>query len=46
MNIYDISVKKRGGEEVSLADFKGKVLLALTEKDRGDRLSDRNLYTP
>ena len=29
MNIYDISVKKRGGEEVSLADFKGKVLLAL-----------------
>ena len=28
MNIYDISVK-RGGEEVSLADFKGKVLLAL-----------------
>lgn len=29
MNIYDISVKKRGGDEVSLADFKGKVLLAL-----------------
>ena len=29
MNSYDISVKKRGGDEVSLADFKGKVLLAL-----------------
>ena len=29
MNIYDISVKKRGGDEISLADFKGKVLLAL-----------------
>lgn len=29
MNIYDISVKKRGGDEISLADFKGKVLLVL-----------------
>ena len=27
MNIYDLKVKNRKGEEVSLADFKGKVLL-------------------
>lgn len=27
MNIYDISVKKRNGEDVSLADYRGKVLL-------------------
>lgn len=27
MSIYDLSIKKRDGEEVSLADFKGKVLL-------------------
>ena len=27
MSIYDFSVKKRNGEEISLAEFKGKVLL-------------------
>lgn len=27
MNIYDISVKKRDGSDVSLADYKGKILL-------------------
>ena len=27
MSIYDFSVKKRNGEEISLTDFKGKVLL-------------------
>ena len=27
MSIYDLSVKKRSGEEVKLSDFKGKVLL-------------------
>ena len=27
MNIYDLKVKTRNGEEVSLSDFKGKVLL-------------------
>ena len=27
MNIYDFKVKNRAGEEVSLADYKGKVLL-------------------
>ena len=27
MTIYDFTVKKRGGDELSLADFKGKVLL-------------------
>ena len=26
-NIYDFKIKNRKGEEVSLADFKGKVLL-------------------
>lgn len=29
MNIYDISVKNRNGEDVSLNDFKGKVLLVV-----------------
>ena len=27
MSIYDLSVKKRSGEEINLSDFKGKVLL-------------------
>ena len=27
MNIYDLKVKKRSGEEISLGNFKGKVLL-------------------
>ena len=27
MNIYDFTVKKRGGDDLSLADYKGKVLL-------------------
>ena len=27
MSIYDYSVKNRNGEEVSIADYKGKVLL-------------------
>ncbi len=35
MNIYDLKVKKRDGEEFSLDSLKGKVLLIRTRKHTG-----------
>ena len=34
MNIYDLTVKNNKGEDISLADYKGKVLLIVNTATR------------
>ena len=43
MSIYDLKVKNRKGEEVSLSDLKGKVLIPIVKKMDPDYANNSNI---